>query len=78
MAKITLKKDGTIEVKRGVFVPRIIGNWWKQDVWKENGGRRDKSGNKLVPAIYHAKMRNDLELIGYTRQELVNAIKQYF
>ena len=74
--KITLKNDGSIEKKRGAFAPLIIGNWHKEDVLKKYG-RRDKSGNKLVPVIYHAIMRNGLELMGYTRKELVDVIKNY-
>ena len=78
MAKITLKKDHTIEFKQGAFAPRIIGEWMKEDVWAENGGRRDKSGNKLVHYLWHATLRRGTQLIGYTRDELEKAIKQYY
>ena len=43
MAKITLKKDHSIEFKQGAFAPRIIGEWKKEDVWAENGGKRDET-----------------------------------
>ena len=78
MAKVTLKKDGTIELKRGAFAPRIIGEWMKQDVWNENGGRYDESGNKLVHIIYHATLRKGTWLQAFTRNELVQAIKNYY
>lgn len=78
MAKITLKKDHMIELKRGAFAPRIIGEWMKEDVWAENGGRRDKSGNKLVHYLWHATLRNGTQLKCYTREELEKAIKQYY
>ena len=77
MARVTLKKDGTIEFKLGAFAPRSIGRWEHEDVWKQNGGRRDKSGNKLVHHIYRAKLRNGLELIEYTRSKLVEVINKY-
>lgn len=78
MAKVTLKKDGTIEFKQGAFAPRSIGRWEHEDIWKQNGGRRDKSGNLLVHHIYRAKLRNGLELTEYNRNELVKVIKKYY
>jgi hypothetical protein len=72
MAKVTLKKNGNIEVKVGAFAPRIIGHWHKEEL-----GGRDASGNKLVPRMYFASMKKGLELIGYTRNELINVIKKY-
>lgn len=29
-----------------------IGTWRKQDIWKEYGGKYDRSGNRLVPYLY--------------------------
>lgn len=78
MAKITLKKDHTIEFKQGAFAPRIIGEWRKEDIWAQNGGKRDKSGNKLVHFIYYAILRRGLELQEYTRTDLVKTIKKYY
>lgn len=78
MAQITLKNDHTIELKKGAFSPRIIGEWRKEDVWAENGGKRDRSGNKLVHFMYYAILRNGLELQDYTRKDLVNTIKKYY
>ena len=75
--KITLKKDGSIELNRGAFAPRIIGDWNVENVWKENGSSRDASGNKLVHYMWNATLRNGLRLMGYTRKELTNQIKQY-
>lgn len=78
MAKITLKKDHSIEFKQGAFAPRIIGEWMKEDVWAENGGKYDKSGNKLVHYIWHAILRRGTQLQAYTRDDLKKVIKQYY
>ena len=78
MARVTLKKDGTIEFKQGAFAPRSIGRWEHEDVWKQNGGRRDKSGNLLVRHIYRAKLHNGLELTEYSRDGLVKAIRKCY
>ena len=78
MAKITFKKDHSIELKRGAFAPRIIGEWMKEDVWAKNGGRRDKSGNKLVHYLWHATLRNGAKLWQYNREDLEKAIKQFY
>ena len=76
MAKITLKRDNSIELKQGAFAPRIIGKWKKKDVWAENGGKRDKSGNKLVHYIWCATLRRGIQVEAYTREELIDFIKQ--
>ena len=78
MAQITLKKDHSIEFNQGAFAPRIIGEWMKEDVWAKNGGKYDKSGNKLVHYLWHATLRNGAKLYQYTRDELIKCIKQYY
>ena len=75
MAKVTLKQNGNIEVKAGAFCPRTVGTWHYVDVWAENGGRRDKSGNLLVRAYWKANLKDGRELIAYSRKELVEQIK---
>jgi hypothetical protein len=76
MAKVTLKQNGNIEVKAGALAPMIIGTWHYVDLWAENGGSRDKSGNKLVRAYWEATLKKGWPfLIAYTRKELVDIIK---
>ena len=78
MAKVTLKQNGNIEVKAGALAPMIIGTWRYVDVWAENGGSRDKSGNKLVRGYWKASFKNGQNMpIAYTRKELVDIIKSY-
>ena len=78
MAKVTLKQNGNIEVKAGALAPMIIGTWRYVDVWAENGGSRDKSGNKLVRGYWEASFKNGQHLpLAYTRKELVDNIKSY-
>lgn len=78
MAKITLKKDHSIELRKGAFAPRIVGVWMKEDVWAKNGGKHDKSGNKLVHYLWHATLRRGTQLKAYTRDELIGCIKMYY
>ena len=78
MAKITLKKDHSIEFKQGALTPHIIGEWTKENVWAENGGKHDKSGNKLVHYLWHATLRRGTQLKAYTRDELIDNIKMYY
>lgn len=73
--KVTLKKNGTIEAIIGAFCPRTVGTWHYTNVWVENAGRRDKSGNKLVRGIWSAKLKGREEIQAYTRQELIQFIK---
>lgn len=76
MAKVTLKQNGDIEVKAGAFCPRVVGTWHYKDVWAENGGRRDKSGNLLVRGYWVANLKGyDATLVEYTRKDLVELIK---
>lgn len=78
MAKVTLKQNGNIEVKAGAFAPMIIGTWHYVDLWAENGGSRDKSGNKTVRGYWKASFKNGQNMpIAYTRKELVDYIKSY-
>lgn len=72
--KVTLKKNGIIEVKRGAFIARAIGTWHHTDVWKENGGSRDKSGNKLVKSIWSATLRHGRQIEAYSREDLIKII----
>lgn len=78
MAKVTFKKDHSIELRKGAFAPRIIGEWKKEDVYAENGGKHDKSGNKLVHYLWHATLRRGTQLKAYTRDELIDNIKMYY
>lgn len=73
--KVTLKQNGNIEVKAGAFCPRTVGTWQYVDVLAENGGRRDKSGNKLVRGYWKACLKKGGDLTAYTRKELVEQIK---
>ena len=72
--RVTLKKDGKIEVKVGAFTPHIVGTWSYTNVWKTQG-RRDKSGNKLVRDLYEAELKNVGHVIAYSREELVNIVR---
>lgn len=72
--KVTLKKNGNIEVKVGAFAPSTVGTWSYTNVWKTQG-RRDKSGNKLVRDLYEAKLNNVGDVIAYSREELVNIVR---
>lgn len=74
---ITLNKDGGFRfAKNGEILCGIakVGTWRKRNIWKENGGRRDKSGQKLVPVIYEAHLNDGTNLCEYSRKELANAL----
>lgn len=51
---VTLTEENIHFAKKGDLLHGNIkvGSWTKTDVWKEHGGTRDLSGNKLVPFIY--------------------------
>lgn len=72
--RVTLKKNGNIEVKVGAFAPRIVGKWSYTNVWKTQG-RRDKSGNKLVKCLYEAELKYVGLFFAYSREELVNIVR---
>lgn len=73
MVKITLKQDGTIEAGGA-----SVGTWHYVDVWAENGGRRDKSGNLTVRGYWTANLKNnDGLLIEYKRKDLAELIRKY-
>ena len=66
MNEIILKQNGDI----CIFGMRV-GRWERQDIWKENGGKYDRSGNRLVECFYHAWFINGkASLHNYTRREL--------
>lgn len=69
MRKITFCKDGTIEAGGS-----RVGTWHYVDVWQENGGKYDKSGNRLVRCFWKACLRDGKELTQYTQKELREAV----
>lgn len=50
MAKITLKKDHTIEFKQGAFSPRIIGTWKKEVSYEHQGNDHNLYRRELYVA----------------------------
>lgn len=70
LPQITLKKDGTILMKK------TIGTWKCTNVWKERGGRHDRSGNLLVHYIWEAELDNGCVITEYSRKELIHTISR--
>ena len=62
-------KNGNIEC--GTLA---AGTWHKQDVWAENGGTHDRSGNRLVHYLWIARLADGSEVIDYSREQLRNAL----
>lgn len=66
---VTLKADGSVVIESSV------GTWKSTDIWKEQGGRRDKSGNKSVHFTWEANLDiEEANLFEYSRDELKAAI----
>lgn len=64
---IKLKADGTVVIESNV------GTWNCHNIWKEQGGRRDASGNKSVHYTWHAHLM-DGDLMDYSRIDLCDLI----
>ena len=45
-----------------------VGTWNKRDIWKENGGRRNRSGCLLVHYFWEATLNDGRGFIAYTRK----------
>ena len=62
-------KNGNIECGT-----TVAGTWCKQDVWAENGGTHDRSGNKLVHYLWIARLADGSEIIEYSREQLRSSL----
>lgn len=66
---VTLKGNGQVVIESSV------GTWKSTNIWKEQGGRRDKSGNKSVHFTWEANLDiEEANLFEYSRDELKAAI----
>ena len=60
MAKITLKKDHSIECKAGAFAPCIIGTWKKEVSYEHQGNDH----NLYRRELHVATLKNGQRIIG--------------
>ena len=60
MAKITLKKDHSIEIKVGAFEPLIIGTWKKEVSYEHQGNDH----NLYRMELYVATLKNGQRIYG--------------
>jgi hypothetical protein len=68
--KITLKKDGNIEVKYGVFAPVIVGTWETVSTWEHQGNDHNLYERKWWRAI----LNDGRKMEAHSRKDLVKVL----
>lgn len=71
--QVQFKQNGNIEVSG-----KAIGTWHHRDIWAENGGSHDRSGNKLVHHIWEGKLNDGRILTEYTREDLRKEVSKSY
>ena len=61
----TFKRNGEI-LAGGI----LVGIWWYQNIWEEQGGRRDASGNLTVKGLWHYADITGQHNWGYKKADL--------
>ena len=68
--RVTLKKNGNIEVKVGAFAPHTVGTWKVVSTWEHQGNQHNLFERKW----WQATLKNGQKLYGENRQSLISVL----